>query len=78
MKVTMSVINGRLELINKMLKHIGSSDHIKVEHRYDYYAMDTYDADGNIRRTIKAGMTKQQVHDSLLFIEEVIHMVPDP
>jgi hypothetical protein len=73
-KVTVKDIKVRLGWVNDLLQTAGSDNRIHFEHRYDYYALESTDADGTPRRSIKSG-TKREMFDALYLIEEGIRMV---
>ncbi len=74
-KVSVKDIRKRLGWLNNLLQEAGSDNRVHFGHRYDYYALDTADADGTPRRTLRVGMTKRQVFEALEMIEEGVRMV---
>ena len=74
-QITIKDINVRLGWVNDLLQTKGSDNRIHFEHHYDYYSLESTDADGIPRRTIKSGLTKKQAFDALILIEEGIRLL---
>ena len=74
-QITVVDIRNRLAWVNDLLQTAGSHNRIHFEWRYDYYALDTTDADGTPRRTLKAGLTKRQAFEALELLEEGIRLL---
>ena len=70
MRVRVKDLDEICERVNKLLRNI----YLRVERRYNYFALDVYGKDGELIDTLASGLTKRDVYNILLSVETVLRL----
>lgn len=70
MRITWKTLKALEADVNKITKKVD----IRIARRYDYYALDVYYKNGNLMKTLEAGLSAREAHIALLSVKLLLEL----